>query len=1141
MTVQLGSSGTRPIGNTTPDLGGFNFFTAGAWWQELGRTVISDKLAPNSSTLISSFGAGATLQIGWFGSTYKGVNSLYTTPFNVAPSTQPLLPLTLGVYASQSDPGPVPFYPAMSIQGWPANASGGSYFDGTIAVTVGSPIVTGTSSHFDTQIQAGDLIMLGYNPATFTVLSIQNATHLTLTTNYSGSLGTDNRIWGPFNRPPAPTQLAGDHHGFVMLRNVATTGVSKLYEYYQVESSDGGATWLSAGGATFDIVSGATRTEGWTSADAAGLPMMPIQVMYPEVASGQINHPLRLVIGTGVSYNREVWPARHAVNTGSNVSGLPMGSRLRISQSWYAANRASFSTLNRTIIDCLHTYGGIVADLTGGGLVLDGVNDDRWDPTDLLVLQSIPITAFEVVDTIKSPLRWTCQSYGVTGVARTVTVNYLNASNTNFGGSWYGYYSTDGGATFTNFDSVVIDDTHVSPTMSFTPPSDGSYLLKLVTSFLDWIEPAQLAFTAKSSVSTITSTANGNWASGATWVGGIAPGPGDKAIVNHNVTITADTTIGDGTNSTVLDVTNGTLTVTGAVLTIAGNSTFGKYTGSAPVARLTVQHSGATPAGIELDGNSGVSPTMTLSDDTLTVFAGSSSARVFLRTRLASPGNFGYCADASSLHGNYWQVSYCDFSRLGDTSHQALTALNVTGGGTAPIFSFDNCTVDNCSTLPYLNTQGGNVTLSFTNSVWTNAINSNPQNYGTVSLFIASTDAITTGTRLVNKCNFFNVAVLYTPLGYTVTQNYFDQALTTFGTGYEWALFDSNFVRKVTESFETRVAGSISNSYFLDDNPAATGAMIAILGSNTANAAIAFNVIQPNHPTAGLAFNETEGAPNFHTDSLLNNLVLANTGGGPSYQLGGADANTVQSFYPSFVAEHNTVCMNGSVGCAAGATIGQRAGTVLSFRSNIFYNTGTPSFALQNQDPAPVNDIVTAAHCDYNAWLGLATVPPGTWNDISDGTVYSTPITGATPPGVHDIVSVDPLFVDPSRNLQAWAVHKGYAASSDSNLNKVLFALRAIQADTTLVASDLLVWVRAGFQPTNGTIQNAGHDGVTIGSEPFSGGGPASSAATISKTEPHDLASIIGTFSPVGSGSTEPRSRRPGAGPTKQVAAGIGW
>ena len=243
--VQLGSSGTAPVGNHTPDLGGVNLLANGPWLQELGRQVVSDAVAPDSAALMSLFPAGKQLVIDIYGSTAMGGNSLYTQPFNVVAGTQPLLPLTISTYAAESDPGPAPFFPHMSIEGW----------------------------------------------------------------------------WSPEGVPPTPGAIGGDFHGLVMQRDEVGGGVARLFEYYQVDTSDGGSTWLSVGGAQFDLTTGSPRPEGWTSADAGGLPMQPLLLRYDEAALGAIHHPIRAIIGPTQSRIASVWPARHVVYSGSRTTG----------------------------------------------------------------------------------------------------------------------------------------------------------------------------------------------------------------------------------------------------------------------------------------------------------------------------------------------------------------------------------------------------------------------------------------------------------------------------------------------------------------------------------------------------------------------------------------------------------------------------------------------------------------------------------------------------------------------------------------------------------------------------------------------------------------------------------------------------
>jgi hypothetical protein len=312
---------------------------------------------------------------------------------------------------------------------------------GTAALTAGSAVVTGTGTQFDSYLSPGSIVVFGTDPAQYTVQSVDSSTQITLTQPYAGSLSSGVTVYGPFNTPPTPSQINVENHALVLQRDESTGGIDKLYEYYNTSSNDGGATWLSAGGAQWDLTTGAPRPEQWTSADAAGLPITPLLVTYDQAAADQINHPLRLVLGTDASYNYFVWPARHAVNTGSFTTGLPMGSRLRLSDAWYQANRASFSPIMQSILDAMRNYGLIVADLAPGSTFqIDGVADSRWNTNDLRQLRTIPVSAFEVLDTIKSPMTFTGPTTGSVGQAQTFTVQYLNSQDSNFSSNIHLYY-----------------------------------------------------------------------------------------------------------------------------------------------------------------------------------------------------------------------------------------------------------------------------------------------------------------------------------------------------------------------------------------------------------------------------------------------------------------------------------------------------------------------------------------------------------------------------------------------------------------------------------------------------------------------------------------------------------------------------
>ncbi|HLK14442.1 MAG TPA: hypothetical protein VKT78_06530, partial [Fimbriimonadaceae bacterium] len=153
-----------------------------------------------------------------------------------------------------------------------------------------------------------------------------------------------------------------------------------------------GASWNCGSGAKFDLTSDALRPAGWTSADAAGLPIFPGLVRYDEVYNlGQINHALRFT----VAHTREAYvsPARHYASSNTDPNLPPMGMRVRLKASF---DISGFSPQNQVILKCLKKYGMIVAD-NGSNWYISGAPDARWNDGDLNALKGITGSNFEVV------------------------------------------------------------------------------------------------------------------------------------------------------------------------------------------------------------------------------------------------------------------------------------------------------------------------------------------------------------------------------------------------------------------------------------------------------------------------------------------------------------------------------------------------------------------------------------------------------------------------------------------------------------------------------------------------------------------------------------------------------------------------
>jgi len=193
---------------------------------------------------------------------------------------------------------------------------------------------------------------------------------------------------GPYPIPPsAPVEGAGeegDRHVLVMQE-----GSCKLYELYSARRA--GSGWEAGSGAVFNLRSNALRPEGWTSADAAGLPIFPLLARYPEVHAGQIDHALRVTVPrTQAGY---IHPATHLASSSSDASLPPMGLRLRLKASF---GLASYHGQALVILRALKRYGLIVAD-NGSPWYITGAPDRRWNDEDLDQLKSVPGSAFEAV------------------------------------------------------------------------------------------------------------------------------------------------------------------------------------------------------------------------------------------------------------------------------------------------------------------------------------------------------------------------------------------------------------------------------------------------------------------------------------------------------------------------------------------------------------------------------------------------------------------------------------------------------------------------------------------------------------------------------------------------------------------------
>ncbi|HTB18166.1 MAG TPA: hypothetical protein VK708_08610 [Bryobacteraceae bacterium] len=190
----------------------------------------------------------------------------------------------------------------------------------------------------------------------------------------------------PLNAPvEGGSQGTGDRH----VISVDTTNCI-LYEMWSAYPQT--ASWQAGSGAIFNLASNALRPTGWTSADAAGLPVFPGLMKYDEVLAGAITHAIRLTVpNTQKAY---VWPARHYASSLTGLQYPPMGARFRLRADF---DISSFSATNQIILTALKKYGMIIAD-NGSAWYISGVPDSRWNDDDLHNLGQLSGADFEAVD-----------------------------------------------------------------------------------------------------------------------------------------------------------------------------------------------------------------------------------------------------------------------------------------------------------------------------------------------------------------------------------------------------------------------------------------------------------------------------------------------------------------------------------------------------------------------------------------------------------------------------------------------------------------------------------------------------------------------------------------------------------------------
>ncbi|MCU1491921.1 MAG: hypothetical protein JWM85_3326 [Acidimicrobiaceae bacterium] len=191
--------------------------------------------------------------------------------------------------------------------------------------------------------------------------------------------------FGPSTPIEGGRSATGDRHAIMVDPRTCT-----LYELWDARYSAAGST--AGSGAIWHLRSDALRPAGWTSADAAGLPILPGLLTYAEVRSGSITHALRMTAElTDTAY---LWPARHEAGNSGRPSLPPMGARFRLKASF---SLAGYSRDAKVVLRAMQQYGLILAD-NGSNWYFQGEAENDWPASLISELKTVPASAFQAVD-----------------------------------------------------------------------------------------------------------------------------------------------------------------------------------------------------------------------------------------------------------------------------------------------------------------------------------------------------------------------------------------------------------------------------------------------------------------------------------------------------------------------------------------------------------------------------------------------------------------------------------------------------------------------------------------------------------------------------------------------------------------------
>ena len=551
-----------------------------------------------------------------------------------------------------------------------------------------------------------------------------------------------------------------------------------------------------------------------------------------------------------------------------------------------------------------------------------------------------------------------------------------------------------------------------------------------------------------------TSQADGTWEAAGTWTpGGGPPTIGDTATINHNVTIASAITVGtSGVAGTVVIIlaTGKTLTITsgslksrgdvnlngtGALILSAGTTFTFDGSVSAASYKCVIGSAPATLAQLTCNGTSGSHCT------------------------ISSLGANGYFTDGGVTMGGSVFARFTDFTGVGLAGTPAILTSPAFNG----VFDLQDVTFTNCGQVDQTFAVGADATYNLTRVNFTGGL------HATYDLKITCSASKTSGSRVVNTCGFSKFVSFYSPVDFSIDNNYFGNHFDCIAG--VWASFTGNFCRLTSATGGGNVYGSMGNNFFYFDGPAYVNPhFFTILDNATISGNIGY--FNGSDNTGDFILSGSPASPK--TWAITKNINLPNSAG----ECSGTLFTDLGSNNVTMSATKN-ICFSGSQGCAVGETFTGYANMVTAFKDNIIYDTvggrGLKLYDSGTDDAVP--DLVASGNADYNCGYQLLAG--------SNAKGYNHLEFSSGSPGAHD-VAANPKFKNASARLATWDAAMG-GPGTDAHALSQFALIGSSSAVAAYTPASVVSYIKRAFLPTNIALKGKASDGTTIGLGGFGG------------------------------------------------------